>query len=202
MDNNVTIAIVAKALIGLMLVSGGIIAIIKGAQLYRDGVGLSPERTSVEIFKKVKVATSSVGAVLMLTAFGWGWLATTSLQRFSEGTIVVAGKIPFEPSQAELDSESKALLSLQANWLKANPGLQVEVKGGATAADGSKDVREGVAERRADVVKQFLVGQGISATRIYTFIGRHDASPSATLLVKGNTGFGRNCLGEASAACF
>ena len=83
MDYNATATIIAKALLGLILALGGIVAILKGVALYRDGVGLRRESTRVQVTGKISITTSSVGAILMMTACGWGWLATLTLPSYS-----------------------------------------------------------------------------------------------------------------------
>src|SRR5262245_52102601 len=83
MDLNVTFTIVFKSIIAILLASGGIVAIIKGAQLYTTGMGLKPERSTLEIAKTIEMATTSIGGALMLTAVVWGWLAVHEFQRYS-----------------------------------------------------------------------------------------------------------------------
>ncbi|MGB0060259.1 OmpA family protein [Candidatus Binatus sp.] len=175
MDPSVAIvAIIAKALIAILLASGGILAIFKGVQLFRDGVGLKPEKTTVEIFKKVKVVTSSAGAVLMLTAVGWGWLATRSFVEYSaDGSIVrvasTSSSIQFPPTEAELSPASETALQKFVARLKARPNSVIAVSGVATKADGSEAVQSEIAGQRATTVKTYLVKSGIAPDRIETF---------------------------------
>ena len=174
MDPTVAIvAIIAKAIIAILLVSGGILAIFKGVQLFRDGVGLKPEKTAVEIFKKVKVVTSSAGAVLMLTAVGWGWLATRSFTEYSaDGGIVrvasATSSILFPPTEADLSPASEAALQKLTAQLKARPNSVIAVSGAATEADGSEAAQSQIAGQRADTVKRYLVNSGIAPDRIET----------------------------------
>jgi OmpA family len=173
MDYNATVAILAKTIIAMLLAVGGIVAIFKGVELYRVGVGLTPEKTSVEVFKKIKITTSSVGAILMVTASSWGWLATRTFQEYKGGGSEVAELSPFAitfaPTKAELDPNSQTELSKQVNWLKSNPTFDIAVGGVATEADGSVDAQMNIAGRRADNVKTYLVASGIDPQRISTF---------------------------------
>ncbi|MEO8901143.1 MAG: hypothetical protein ABI488_05675 [Polyangiaceae bacterium] len=64
-----------KWALACVIASGGVSAIWLGYKLFRTKAGRSPERTIVQ-YGKFKIQTSSVGATLMVTAFGWAWLAT------------------------------------------------------------------------------------------------------------------------------
>ena len=91
----------------------------------------------------------------------------------------------FEMGSATLKPEASATLHLVAQALQANPALQVEV-GGHTDSVGADALNERLSLRRADAVKDFLVGQGVDAARL-TSKGYGETAP----LADNNTAAGR-----------
>ena len=74
-------------------------------------------------------------------------------------------RVFFAFDKNELTAESKDVLVKQACWLKANPCVKVTVEGHCDER-GTREYNMGLGHRRAQVVKDFLVEQGIEADRI------------------------------------
>lgn len=96
------ITVVVAGLVSVALVFGGIRAIRFGYRLFRDGVGIKVAAENIEVQSeklKIKFGTVSAGAFLMLTAFGWGWLAKEALPDLETAEYVIS-KLPGSASVA------------------------------------------------------------------------------------------------------
>jgi outer membrane protein OmpA-like peptidoglycan-associated protein len=71
----------------------------------------------------------------------------------------------FDFDKATLQPASYVDLDRAAEWLKANPGVVVEVAG-HTDNVGARDYNKRLSQNRADAVVQYLVGKGIAANRM------------------------------------
>ena len=79
----------------------------------------------------------------------------------------VGDRIFFDFDKFELRAESRRTLARQADWLGSNLGVTVTVEG-HTDERGTREYNIALGERRAVAVKNFLVEQGVSASRIRT----------------------------------
>lgn len=73
--------------------------------------------------------------------------------------------IPFAPDAWQFDDAARRTLSLQADWLRANPMVRANIEG---HADG-RQTREhafALAERRAAAVHSFLLAQGVPPAQL------------------------------------
>lgn len=75
--------------------------------------------------------------------------------------------ILFQTNQSNLSASSREALTKFANSLKNSPDTDVTIYG-HTDNTGSRAVNERISKERADAVANFLVGQGISRSRITT----------------------------------
>lgn len=91
--------------------------------------------------------------------------------------IVLRG-VHFDFDKASLRPEGKPILDEAAKILNENPDIRVEVQG-YTDGIGSVDYNLGLSDRRAATVKDYLVAQGVSASRLTTK-GYGKADPVAT----------------------
>ena len=71
----------------------------------------------------------------------------------------------FALDSSSLDGDSKAVLSQQAEWLKANPRVLIVIEGRCDER-GTEEYNLALGERRADEARRFLVMKGISSDRI------------------------------------
>jgi len=81
-------------------------------------------------------------------------------------TIVLRG-VNFEFNKATLTVNAKTLLDQVADALLSRPDIKVEIDG-HTDGVGSAAYNQKLSERRAEAVKQYLVGRGIDAGRMTT----------------------------------
>jgi len=75
--------------------------------------------------------------------------------------------IHFEYDRDKLDSQTKAILRANAEWLKKNPNARVEIQG-HTDERGTNNYNLGLGERRALQTKKYMVSLGIDESRLYT----------------------------------
>ncbi|MDH8702336.1 outer membrane protein OmpA-like peptidoglycan-associated protein [Dysgonomonadaceae bacterium PH5-43] len=75
--------------------------------------------------------------------------------------------ILFATNSSTLNAASKTSLTQFAASLKSNPDTNVEIYG-HTDSNGGDAVNQPLSEKRADSVKNFLVGQGIGTSRMAT----------------------------------
>lgn len=86
--------------------------------------------------------------------------------------------ILFHTDSAELKSESVAVLNATADTLKANPGVAVEIAG-HTDSTGEASYNQGLSERRAKSVREYLISKGVSGSRLSS-AGYGESQPVAT----------------------
>jgi OOP family OmpA-OmpF porin len=85
--------------------------------------------------------------------------------------------INFDYDKANIKSEFVPILDEAVQTLKDNPNVNVVVEG-HTDAIGSDSYNQGLSERRANAVKQYLVSNGIAESRLET-VGKGEREPVA-----------------------
>jgi OOP family OmpA-OmpF porin len=78
--------------------------------------------------------------------------------------IVLRG-VNFDFDKSEIRPDAAVILDEAASLLSEEPGVRVEV-GGHTDATGTDEYNQGLSERRAQSVVDYLVGKGVSAGRL------------------------------------
>ncbi|MBY0275031.1 OmpA family protein [Candidatus Binatia bacterium] len=91
--------------------------------------------------------------------------------------IVLRG-VNFDFDKATLQPQGKPILDEAARILKENPSINVQVQG-YTDAIGSVEYNLKLSDRRAATVKNYLVSQGVAASRLTTK-GFGKSNPVAT----------------------
>ncbi|MFQ5848538.1 MAG: peptidoglycan-associated lipoprotein Pal [Candidatus Methylomirabilales bacterium] len=81
----------------------------------------------------------------------------------------------FDFDKAVLRKDAKRTLEANIRWLKANPQIRVVIEG-HTDERGSAAYNLALGERRAKVVRDYLVARGIDASRLVT-ISRGETQP-------------------------
>ena len=79
----------------------------------------------------------------------------------------ITDRIFFATDSSVVDSEGQSALDRQAEWLKSNESVNVTLEGHADER-GTREYNIALGERRATAAKSYLVGQGVSASRINT----------------------------------
>ena len=75
------------------------------------------------------------------------------------------GDVFFDYDKADISPAMVSVLQKGANWLKANPNIRLIVEGHCDER-GSEEYNLALGDRRANGVKEFLVTQGVAATRM------------------------------------
>ncbi len=103
---------------------------------------------------------------------------TIELQPIEIGAEVQLYNINFETDSFRILSDSYSELQKISTFLNNNKGLKVEIQG-HTDSSGNADYNQGLSERRAKSVVDYLAGQGISISRL-KYMGYGDKNPVAS----------------------
>ena len=78
-----------------------------------------------------------------------------------------ADTIYFDTDRYNIDSQDAAALAQQAQWLAKYPNKRATIEGHCDER-GTRDYNLALGERRANAAKNYLVSQGVDATRLTT----------------------------------
>ncbi|MCE9682368.1 OmpA family protein [Halomonas alkalisoli] len=92
--------------------------------------------------------------------------------------VVLDSEVTFAFDSSEIRPAAHRELDQVANTLRENPEMRVRIEG-HTDHIGSAEYNEGLSQRRADSVRDFLVSRGIAANRMTT-VGYGESRPVAT----------------------
>ena len=73
--------------------------------------------------------------------------------------------IYFDFDRSFVRNDARAVMTANAEWLKANPKVKVRIEGNCDER-GTKEYNQALGQRRAASAKKYLVDMGISAKRI------------------------------------
>lgn len=76
-------------------------------------------------------------------------------------------RVFFETDRFDLSADAQAVLQRQAAWLQAFPGVQIQVAGNCDER-GTREYNLALGSRRANAVRDYLVGLGVAPGRIST----------------------------------
>ncbi len=79
----------------------------------------------------------------------------------------VGDRVFFETDSSSLTTEAQGTLDRQAAWLKQYSSVNVTVEGHCDER-GTREYNLALGERRANAAKKYLVGAGITASRVST----------------------------------
>jgi len=91
---------------------------------------------------------------------------------------VGSDKVYFATDSYEIDSASQATLDRQSGWLNQYPAVKITIEGHCDER-GTREYNLALGDRRANSVKNYLAGKGISTARITT-ISYGKERPAAT----------------------
>ena len=81
--------------------------------------------------------------------------------------INIGERIYFDTDSYDVRSDAQPTLAAQAQWLNRYPAVRVRIEGNADER-GTRAYNLALGARRANAVREFLVGQGVSGSRIET----------------------------------
>jgi peptidoglycan-associated lipoprotein len=73
--------------------------------------------------------------------------------------------IYFDFDQSFIRNDERAVMTANADWLKANPKVKIRIEGN-TDDRGTREYNQALGQRRAASAKKYLVDMGVSAKRI------------------------------------
>lgn len=79
----------------------------------------------------------------------------------------VGDRVYFDTDQHDIREDARPLLTAQSEWLRRYPSVAVRIEGNADER-GTREYNLALGARRANSVRDFLVGQGVTAGRIST----------------------------------
>lgn len=79
----------------------------------------------------------------------------------------IGDRVFFGYDRYDLNSESRSVIELQANWLKNHSSITITIAGHADER-GTREYNLALAERRANSVKSYIVALGVAPYRINT----------------------------------
>jgi peptidoglycan-associated lipoprotein len=82
-------------------------------------------------------------------------------------TVNVGDRVYFGYDRFDLTSEAMQQLQLQAQWLNQYQNVSVTIEGHADER-GTREYNLALGDRRANAVRDYLVGQGVSSSRVNT----------------------------------
>ncbi|MGC1261980.1 MAG: peptidoglycan-associated lipoprotein Pal [Jannaschia helgolandensis] len=79
----------------------------------------------------------------------------------------IGDRVLFALNQSSLSPEAQTVLAAQARWMNSNPGYTALVEGHADE-QGTREYNLALGGRRANSARDYLISQGVSATRLRT----------------------------------
>lgn len=79
----------------------------------------------------------------------------------------IGDRVYFDFNQADIRADAQPILSGQADWLRRYPAVRVRIEGNCDER-GTREYNFALGAKRADSVRDFLVGHGVAAGRIAT----------------------------------
>ena len=79
----------------------------------------------------------------------------------------VGDRVFFGYDSAELDADAQELLQDQVSWLKQYPAVSVSIEGHCDER-GTREYNLALGEKRAQAVKNYIIGMGVSPDRVST----------------------------------
>lgn len=102
-------------------------------------------------------------------------LAELNAKETDRGLVITLGDVLFDTGKANLKGNATTHLAKLSSFLNQYQDRTLLIEG-HTDSIGSEDFNAGLSQRRADSVKSYLIGQGVSAARVNTY-GKGESSP-------------------------
>jgi peptidoglycan-associated lipoprotein len=97
-------------------------------------------------------------------AAGGGNVTPGTAQDF---VVNVGDRVFFETDSTSLNAQARETLNRQAQWLRLYPQYAITIEGHADER-GTREYNLGLSARRANVVRDYLVSQGVQGSRLRT----------------------------------
>ncbi len=95
------------------------------------------------------------------------WKTATTAQGASYLAEGVEDRIFFALNKATLSDAARGVLNTQAQWLKQNPAQRLTIEGHADER-GTRDYNLALGARRANMMRDYLISQGVDGGRLQT----------------------------------
>lgn len=79
----------------------------------------------------------------------------------------VGDTVYFDTDSHDVRADAQPLLDAQAGWLRRYPGVKVRIEGNCDDR-GTREYNLALGARRANSIREYLVGRGVTADRIQT----------------------------------
>lgn len=79
----------------------------------------------------------------------------------------VGDRVYFDTDEYTVRADAQPILAGQAQWLNRYPSVRVRIEGNADER-GTREYNLALGARRANAIREFLIGQGVAAGRIET----------------------------------
>ncbi len=109
-------------------------------------------------------ADGAAGGAYGAGGYGAGALDPSSVEYFN---VTVGDRVFYATDSASLDATARDTLTRQAAWLAANPAIDAIIEGHADER-GTRDYNLALGARRAQSARDFLLTQGVPASRLRT----------------------------------
>lgn len=146
-----------KIVLGLVVAS-----FVMGCSSWRKKSGTA-DGSGQDSGAPVVTETTGAGGNESVSGSGMNFAPTGS----DSGTIEGLQTVHFEYDRSSINSAERNKLQKNAAWMKKNSGIKVTIEGHCDQR-GSTEYNLALGERRANAVKQTLIGMGVSANRLTT----------------------------------
>lgn len=79
----------------------------------------------------------------------------------------VGDRVYFDTDSHDVRADAQPILDAQAGWLTRYPSVRVRIEGNADER-GTREYNLALGARRANAIREFLVGRGVTADRVST----------------------------------
>ncbi|MDO6731675.1 OmpA family protein [Marinovum sp. 2_MG-2023] len=154
-----------------LLASAATLGVLAGCSPHRGPVESSFFRESGALIDTGEFGTATMNNRAYMT--GEKQWTYNMAQRFASEVLTT---VNFAFNSSQLDAGAYDTLREQAAWIKRFPEVRFRVYG-HTDKVGSDGYNQTLGQRRADAVVNFLVGQGISRSRLEAVVSYGEAQP-------------------------
>jgi hypothetical protein len=120
---NVTITLLMYWSIAAGLIAGGLYALTQGFRLVLKGQGKSKDESSVT-FLGMKATVGSIGSLVMITSFMWGWAARATLPSYKDPNTTIALRAELEKSKSMIVSLEKKNAVMERQYMLATETIE------------------------------------------------------------------------------